>query len=50
MKILLVVDAHFREYGAYTAISDKIRFLNKHKIKNKLIYSKNRIFSIIELI
>ena len=46
MKILLVVDAHFREYGGpYTAISDKIRFLNKHKIKNKLIYSKNNFFN-----
>ncbi len=46
MKILLVVDSHFREYGGpHTAISDKIRFLNKHKIKNKLIYSKNNFFN-----
>ena len=45
MRILIVVDAHFREYGGpHKAISDKIRFLNYHKIENKLIYSKNNFF------
>ena len=45
MKILLVVDAHFKEYGGpHTAISQKIEFLNKKKIINKLIFRNSNTF------
>lgn len=41
MKILIVVDSHFQEYGGpYTAINQKIKFLNSVGIKNKLIFEK----------
>ena len=39
MKILIVVDSYFQEYGGpYTAINQKIKFLNSIGVKNKLIY------------
>ena len=45
MKILIVVDSHFKEYGGpHTAISQKIEFLNKNNIKNKLIYNRTNNF------
>ena len=45
MKILIVVDAHFKEYGGpYTAISQKIEFLNKKKIINKVIFRSSNSF------
>ena len=41
MKILLVADSYFKEYGGpFTAISQEVRFLNKKKIKNKLIFNR----------
>jgi glycosyltransferase involved in cell wall biosynthesis len=46
MKILIAVESHFQEYGGpYTAITQKIEFLNKKKIINKLIYNKNKNYS-----
>jgi len=45
MKILIVVDSHFKEYGGpHTAISQKIEFLNKKNIKNKLIFKRTNNF------
>ena len=39
MRILVVTNSHFKEYGGpYTAISQKVEYLNKKNIKNKLIY------------
>ena len=45
MKILLVVESHFQEYGGpYTAISQKVKYLNSQNIKNKLIFLKTNYF------
>ena len=46
MKILIAVESHFKEYGGpYTAINQKIEYLNKRNIKNKLIYNKTNQFN-----
>lgn len=46
MKILIAVESHFKEYGGpYTAINQKIEYLNKRNIKNKLIYKKTNQFN-----
>ena len=46
MKILIAVDSHFKEYGGpYTAINQKIEYLNNKNIKNKIIYNKTNRFS-----
>jgi glycosyltransferase involved in cell wall biosynthesis len=45
MKILIVVESHFKEYGGpYTAIIQKIEYLNSQKIENKLIYQETNTF------
>ena len=45
MKILVVVDSHFKEYGGpYTAINQKIKFLNSIGVKNKLIFQRTDNF------
>ena len=45
MKILIAVESHFKEYGGpYTAICQKIEYLNKRKIFNKLIYKQTNNF------
>ena len=45
MKVLLVVESHFKEYGGpYTAISQAIEYFNKRKIYIKLIYNKSNYF------
>ena len=45
MKILIAVDAHYKEYGGpYRAISQKIEYLNKNKIDNKLIFNRSNVF------
>ncbi len=39
MKILLVVESHFKEYGGpYSAITKEIEYLNSRNITNKLIF------------
>ena len=46
MKILIAVESHYKEYGGpYTAINQKIEYLNKKNIKNKLIYFKTDKFN-----
>ena len=46
MKILIAVESHFKEYGGpYTAINQKIEYLNSRNIKNKLIYNKTNQFN-----
>jgi glycosyltransferase involved in cell wall biosynthesis len=45
MKILVVVDSHFKEYGGpYTAINQKIKFLNSIGVKNKLLFQRTDNF------
>ena len=45
MKILIVVESHFKEYGGpYTAITQEIEYLNSRKISNKLIFQKTNHF------
>ena len=45
MKILIAVESHFKEYGGpYTAICQKIEYLNKRKIFNKLIFIGAKAF------
>ncbi len=45
MKVLIVVESHFKEYGGpYTAILQSINYLNEKKIKNKLIYKNSNHF------
>ena len=46
MKILIAVESHFKEYGGpYTAINQKIGYLNNRKIKNKIIYCKTNRYN-----
>ena len=46
MKILIVVESHFKEYGGpYTAITQKVAYLNSKKIQNKLIYKSTNNFN-----
>ncbi len=41
MKILIVVECHYKEYGGpFTAINQKIDYLNNNNIKTKLIFKK----------
>ena len=48
MKILIVVESHFKEYGGpYTAITQEIEYLNSRKIFHKLIYQKTNHFEYI---
>ena len=45
MKILIVVESHFQEYGGpFTAITQEIEYLNSRKIYNKLIYKNTNYF------
>lgn len=45
MKVLIVVESHYKEYGGpYTAITQAIEYLNKKKIFNKLIFKKSNYF------
>ena len=45
MKVLLVVESHFKEYGGpYTAITQAVQYLNKKKIYNKLIFKNSNYF------
>ena len=45
MKVLIVVESHYKEYGGpYTAISQTVKYLNDRKIKNKLIYENSNNF------
>ena len=46
MRILVVTDSHFKEYGGpFTAISQKIKYLNEKNIKNKLIYKSSNNYN-----
>ena len=48
MKILIVIESHFKEYGGpYTAVTQEIEYLNSRKIFNKLIYKKTNHFEYI---
>ncbi len=45
MKILIVVESHFKEYGGpFTAITQEIEYLNSRKISNKLIFRRTNHF------
>ncbi len=45
MRILVVTNSHFKEYGGpYTAISQKVEYLNKKNIENKLIYRSSNSY------
>ena len=46
MKILIVVESHYKEYGGpFTAINQKIEYLNYKNITTKLIFKKTDHFS-----
>ena len=46
MKILIGVDNHFQGYGGpFTAISEKLDYLQSQNIKFKLIYKSNSHFN-----
>ena len=46
MRILVVTNSHFQEYGGpYTAINQTIKYLNKKKIDNKLIYKSTNHYN-----
>ena len=46
MKILIVVESHYKEYGGpFTAINQKIDYLNYKNITTKLIFKKTDHFS-----
>jgi len=46
MRILVVTSSHFKEYGGpFTAISQKIKYLNEKNIKNKLIYKSSNNYN-----
>ena len=46
MKILIVVEIHYKEYGGpFTAINQKIEYLNYKNITTKLIFKKTDHFS-----
>ena len=45
MKILIVVESHFKEYGGpFTAINQKIEYFNNKNIKTKLIFNKTNFY------
>jgi len=45
MKILIVAESHFKEYGGpFTAINQKIEYFNNKNIKTKLIFNKTNFY------